>query len=108
MSHPEDQPLAELPHAGHIETAAARFRALGDPGRLSVLLLLRGGEACVTAVADALGAPFPTVSQRLKILERDGLVRRRRDGRHIRYALIDDHLRSNIEDGLVHAREAQQ
>ncbi len=104
MSH-EDAPLAPLPDAAQVERAAALFRALGDPGRLSVLLLLRGGEACVSAVADALGGPLPTISQRLKVLEREGLVRRRREGRHIHYALVDEHLRDIIENGLVHAGE---
>lgn len=108
MSHPGDEPLDALPDAAHIEGAAALFRALGDPGRLSVLLLLRGGEACVSAIAEALGGPLPTISQRLKMLEREGLVRRRRDGRHIRYALVDAHLRDIIENGLVHAGETSR
>lgn len=103
--HGRDRPLPDLPDAARIERAAALFRALGDPGRLSALLLLTDGEACVSDLAERLGGPLPTISQRLKLLEKDGLVRRRRDGRHILYALADDHVRCIIADGLVHGDE---
>jgi hypothetical protein len=36
---------------------------------------------------DALGCPQPKVSRHLKVLKDAGLVRDRRDGRHVEYAL---------------------
>jgi DNA-binding transcriptional ArsR family regulator len=103
--HPRARPLPALPDRERIERTAALFRGLGDPERLSLLLLLRDGEVCVSELADAQDSPLPTISQRLKILEQDGLVRKRRDGRHVLYGLFDDHVRCIVEDGLVHGAE---
>ena len=75
MSHPGD------------ESAAHFFQALGDPTRLALLSELRAGERNVTELVDALGCPQPKVSRHLKVLKDAGLVRDRRDGRHVGYAL---------------------
>src|SRR5437660_10496218 len=72
-----------------LERAAGLFRALGDPARLRTLTLLARHEWCVTELVDALGEKFSTVSQRLRILRTEGLVRRRRHGTHLYYALAD-------------------
>ena len=46
-----------------------------------------------------------TVSQRLRLLRSEGLVRRRRDGRHIYYSLTDDHVAELVFNALEHAAE---
>ncbi|MFN8178486.1 MAG: metalloregulator ArsR/SmtB family transcription factor [bacterium] len=70
------------------EAEAARFfQALGDPTRLALLEELRGGEKNVGELVDALGCPQPKVSRHLKVLKAAGLVRDRREGRHVGYAL---------------------
>lgn len=55
--------------------------ALADPTRRAILTRLARGEARVTELA----APFPislnAVSKHIRLLERAGLVRRRREGR---------------------------
>lgn len=99
--------LPLLPDRARVERTAALFRALGDPGRLTMLLLLREGEACVSALAGCTGEAMNTVSQRLGLLEKDALVTRRREGRHVYYALRDDHVRCLVEDGLVHGSEPE-
>jgi DNA-binding transcriptional ArsR family regulator len=74
--------------SGEGEAQAARFfQALGDPTRLALLAALREGERNVTELVDALGCPQPKVSRHLKVLKEAGLVRDRRDGRHVGYAL---------------------
>jgi ArsR family transcriptional regulator len=45
------------------------------------------------------------MSHRLRLLRSDGLVRSRRDGRHIYYALSDDHVVELIANALAHAAE---
>jgi DNA-binding transcriptional ArsR family regulator len=107
-THDPERLLPMLPERDRIERAAVLFRALGDPGRLSMLLMLRGGEACVSELAAATGEALNTVSQRLALLEKDALVRKRREGRHVFYALADDHVRCIIEDGLDHGSEERQ
>lgn len=67
--------------------AARFFQALGDPTRLALLELLRGGERNVGDLVTALGCPQPKVSRHLKVLKEAGLVRDARDGRNVAYAL---------------------
>lgn len=91
-----------------IERAARIFRALGDPSRLRLLAFLANGETCVTEVATAVGDEISTVSQRLRVLRLEGLVVRRRQGKHILYALADQHVVDLIFNALEHAVEPRR
>jgi DNA-binding transcriptional ArsR family regulator len=57
------------------------FGALADPTRRRILAQLAKGEACVTRLARPHAMSLAAVSKHLIVLERAGLVRRRRDGR---------------------------
>jgi ArsR family transcriptional regulator len=87
------------------ERAAAIFSALGDRGRLQVLTLLAEREYCVTELAAAVQDNLPAVSQRLKLLKSERIVRQRREGKHVFYRLADQHIAELIANGLAHARE---
>jgi DNA-binding transcriptional ArsR family regulator len=91
-----------------IERASRIFRALGDPARLRLLEFLTRGEACVTEVAEAAGDEISTVSQRLRVLRGEGLVSRRRQGKHIVYGLADQHVVDLIFNALEHATERRK
>ena len=71
--HTNEEPF-DLPPEAAVEATSRLFRALGDPGRLRVLLCLRAGEACVSELAAAMGEGLSTVSQRLRLLHLDGLA----------------------------------
>ncbi len=88
--------------------ASRIFRALGDPSRLRLLALLARGEACVGEVAEAEKEEISTISQRLRILRSEGLVSRRRQGKHIVYGLADQHVADLIYNALAHACEPRQ
>lgn len=87
------------------QRAASIFRALGDVERLRLLEKLAEREVCVTELAEASGARMPTVSQRLRVLRAEGLVVQRRDGKHIYYALADQHVVELVRNALQHASE---
>lgn len=57
------------------------FGALSDPTRRRILTQLAGGEACVTDLAKPHAMSLAAVSKHLLVLERAGLVSRRREGR---------------------------
>jgi DNA-binding transcriptional ArsR family regulator len=57
------------------------FAALADPTRRRILEHLAGGDRCVTDLARPYSMSLPAVSKHLRILEKAGLVRRRRNGR---------------------------
>jgi ArsR family transcriptional regulator len=91
--------------AADLERAARLFQALGDAPRLRLLELLRGGERCVSELVEAGGEKFSTVSQRLRLLRGEGLIARRRQGKHVFYSLSDQHVAELLETALAHARE---
>jgi ArsR family transcriptional regulator, lead/cadmium/zinc/bismuth-responsive transcriptional repressor len=86
-----------------LERAVRLFKALGDESRLRTLELLVGRDACVSEIAEASGEQISTVSHRLRLLRAEGLVNRRRDGRHVYYSLADKHVFELIQNALEHA-----
>ncbi len=102
----EHKPTPPTPYTNTaFERAAGIFRAAGDVPRLRLLELLSRGEKCVTEIAETLDEGLSTVSQRLRLLRSEGLVRRHREGKHIYYALADEHVSHMLHDALVHAGE---
>lgn len=73
--------------ATDVERTVLLFRALADPTRLSIIERLRGGEQCVCDLTDALDTGQSRLSFHLKCLKDAGLLRDRRQGRWIYYAL---------------------
>ncbi len=57
------------------------FGALADPTRRRILAQLAKGEACVTNLARPHAMSLAAVSKHLMVLEKAGLVKRRREGR---------------------------
>ena len=103
--HPR-RAAAALPRRNDLDAAAAMLRALGDAERLRILVRLGRGELCVTELAELEGEKLSTVSARLKSLLAVRLVARRREAKHIFYALADDHVLSLIQSAVQHAAES--
>jgi len=57
----------------------ATFAALADPTRRAILAHLASGEASVTELARPFAISQPAISKHLRVLERAGLISRRRD-----------------------------
>lgn len=81
------------------------FKALGDTTRVRMLDALSRSEVCVCDLAEMLGLTESAVSHQLRFLRSLRLVRSRRDGRHIYYALADQHIVKLFEQGLEHVQE---
>ena len=102
--HPA-RPVFTAPVEAVLESAAAMLSAAGDPRRLRLLLRLADGERCVTELAEAEGEKMATVSARLKLLHTARLVTRRREAKHVHYALVDEHILRLVRDIIDHASE---
>jgi ArsR family transcriptional regulator len=63
-----------------MEPLLSIFRALGDPSRLRILLLVRGLDLAVGEIARVLQQSQPRVSRHLRILAEAGLVERVKEG----------------------------
>src|SRR5580693_10783679 len=61
-----------------IDQLSATFSALADPTRRAILARLTAGEAAVGELAAPFAMSLPAVSKHLKVLERSGLISRRR------------------------------
>jgi ArsR family transcriptional regulator, virulence genes transcriptional regulator len=89
----EARPLASVDAAAlsdAAEQASEFLKSLANPVRLRILCLLAQGESPVGDIAEKLSARQSLISQHLALLRKDGLVRPRRDGQTIRYALADE------------------
>jgi ArsR family transcriptional regulator len=97
-----------LPSAAATQALAALFAALGDPTRLRVVAALAASELCVGDIAGALGLSESAASHQLRVLRGLGLVRSRREGRLVYYALDDAHVFTLYQQGLDHVGHAAQ
>ena len=82
-----------------------RVKVFGDSTRIRILFVLFESEVCVCDLAEALGMTQSAVSHQLKILKNAELVRARREGKSVFYALADDHVRTIIRQGMDHINE---
>lgn len=94
-----------LPSRGTAERLAQLFRMLGDPNRVRILLaLLEGGELCVCDLAAAVGSSESAASHALRLLRTASMVRSRRDGKRVFYALDDGHVRVLLDLSVEHVQ----
>src|ERR671936_667163 len=85
---PAGAPLSD-PEADELARAMAAF---ATPSRLKLLFALIGVERTVEDLARATGLVETVVSQQLRVLRLLRFVAGRREGRHVRYRLFDDHV----------------
>jgi ArsR family transcriptional regulator, lead/cadmium/zinc/bismuth-responsive transcriptional repressor len=90
---------------GTVAAIAETFRVLGDPTRVRILDALAGGELCVCDIAGLVGISESAVSHQLRLLRGMRLVRPRRAGRHVFYALDDHHIVELLELAVTHVQE---
>jgi DNA-binding transcriptional ArsR family regulator len=93
MPHPSEHrsPSAELT-AAEADDLSETLKVLASPGRLRLLTALLGGPQPVEALATVAGLSPSATSHHLRLLRSLRLVRARRDGRNVVYALHDDHV----------------
>lgn len=77
-----------MSHPRHVRDWAAWLAVLGDPSRLSLLLMIaRDGPISVSELANASGLRPTTVSHSLRLLRAHDMVHTERDGQVVRYRL---------------------
>jgi ArsR family transcriptional regulator, lead/cadmium/zinc/bismuth-responsive transcriptional repressor len=88
-----------------VEALADTFRVLGDPTRVRILDALSAGELCVCDIASLVGISESAVSHQLRLLRGMRLVRPRRAGRLVYYAVDDQHILELLTQALTHVEE---
>jgi ArsR family transcriptional regulator len=84
---------------------AETFKVLGDVTRVRILDAISRSELCVCEIARLVGISESAVSHQLRLLRGMRLVRPRRAGRLVFYALDDQHIVRLLEQGLEHVEE---
>ena len=93
LDMPDDEVLYEL---------ADLFRVFGDSTRITILSAQHDNALCVQDIANAVQLSQSAVSHQLRVLKDSKLVRFRREGKTVYYALDDDHVRSILSLGMDH------
>ena len=82
---------------------AELFAMLSDPNRVRILsALLEDGELNVGALAACLEMTKSAISHQLRGLRQMRIVRARKDGRQVFYAIDDEHVAQLLQQGLFH------
>lgn len=103
-----EQLLQEMPPDETSGEMAETFKTLSDPARVRILYLLFQAELCVHDLAAILGMSQSAVSHHLKILRLMRLVKTRKEGRAVFYALDDDHVMRLFKQCLDHVEHRER
>ena len=100
-------PLPEQlsPNAELLDDLAELYKIFGDSTRIKILYTLFTEERGVGDIARLLGMTMSAISHQLRILKQARLVKPRRAGTMVYYALADDHVRTIFAQGLDHILE---
>ena len=97
--------LERQPAKEELYDLAELFKVFGDSTRIRILHALIETELCVGDMAQILNLTQSAVSHQLKILKDAKLVKFRREGKIIFYALDDEHVRTILSMGVEHVEE---
>lgn len=100
--------MLRLMGSATVEALADTFRVLGDPTRVRILDALAHSELCVQDLASLVGISESAVSHQLRLLRGMRLVRARRAGRLVFYALDDHHIVELLRQALTHVEEGNR
>ena len=78
------------------------FSALSDPSRIRIISALTEGEMNVGSLAEIVGISESAISHHLRGLRQMRIVRARKEGRQVFYALEDEHIADLYQRSLEH------
>ena len=70
-----------------------------------ILVALALEELCVCDIASLLGMSQSAISHQLRFLKQARLVKSRKDGKTVYYALCDNHIQTILAQGIAHVQE---
>lgn len=105
--HPEAIQKAKehLPSEENLLDLADFFRIFADSTRVKIVCALLSNELCVCDIAELLQVSQSAVSHQLRVLKQARLVKFRRAGKVVYYALNDEHIQGIVSLGLTHIEE---
>lgn len=95
----------KMPHDKDLYELAELFKIFGDTTRIKILSALFEEEMCVCDIAYLLNMTQSAISHQLRVLKQARLVKNRKDGKVVFYSLDDEHVKSIMDQGLIHVYE---
>ena len=99
-----DKVLKNMPSDKVFKNLAHFYKLLGDETRSRILFALDQEEMCVCDLANVLGMTKSSISHQLSLLRKNNIVKARRSGKEVYYALDDEHVVQTFEVGLLHIK----
>ncbi len=81
------------------------FKIFGNPTRLKIISLLSLEDLCVCDICESLDLNQTTVSNQLRILRANNIVKYQKEGKMARYSLTNNHIEMIYKVGLEHILE---
>lgn len=81
------------------------FKVFSDSTRMRIMYRLFDGPVSVGDIAASLDMSQSAISHQLRNLKENKLVKSEREGKSIKYSLLDDHVKIIIKTGLEHICE---
>lgn len=92
----------EMPGAEMTEAVARFYKIMGDATRCRMLFALQEHELCVCDLANLLSMTKSSISHQLSKMKECGIVKCRRAGKEVYYALDDAHVAEILATTMTH------
>lgn len=86
----------------NVDRASVIFSLLGDETRMKIILALSYGELCVNHICEIAGGKQSAISQHLRRLKDNNIVKSRKYGNLVLYSLADNHISEIVKQCLEH------
>ena len=96
---------AGMPPETDLYDLAEVFKVFGDLTRIRILCALIETELCVCDISALLDMTQSSISHQLRVLKQAKLVKYRKEGKVVYYALEDEHVKHIFDQALIHIRE---
>ncbi len=88
-----------LPSEETTERLATIFKVLSEPIRIKILSCMVCGEICVHDISTLLNISQPRISNQLRILRNENIVKTRKCGNSVFYSLSDESFIEILKEG---------
>lgn len=88
----------------NVDKVSRVFALLGEPNRMKIMLALLEGELCVYHLCEITGGSQSAISQHLRKLKDERIVKSRREANQILYSVADEHVSLIIKTALEHLK----
>lgn len=99
--------LQNQPRKEDLDQLSELFKVLGDRTRIAILQTLDQSEMCVCDLANVLNMTKSSISHQLSILRTARIIKNRRAGKEVYYAMDDEHITKLYELGLAHIKHLE-